>query len=95
MMIFTTVFPAQEMATYAIIAPGSALPQQVAGDTPQNHPIIDITKNVMTAKYIAIDFIDFSTGYVPGIYIMRQTPMGWAFSESRPAVSVSVTVSTA
>ena len=65
MMIFTTVFPAQEMATYAIIAPGSALPQQVAGDTPQNHPIIDITKNVMTAKYIAIDFIDFSTGYVP------------------------------
>jgi len=56
-----TPFAAQERTMYAIIAPVTALEQQVAGDRPLHQPTIAITKKADTANVIATDLVNVFT----------------------------------
>lgn len=56
-MIAITPLPAIVMAMYVMIAPPTALEQHVAGERPQNQPIMLIMKKIITAKVVALDRI--------------------------------------
>ena len=45
------------MAMYVMMAPPTALEQHVAGERPQNQPIMLIMKKIITAKVVALDRI--------------------------------------
>ena len=56
-MIAITPLAAIVMAMYVMIAPPTALEQHVAGERPQNQPIMLIMKKIITAKVVALDRI--------------------------------------
>lgn len=56
-MIAITPLPAIVMAMYVMMAPPTALEQHVAGEKPQNQPIMLIMKKIITAKVVALDRI--------------------------------------
>lgn len=56
-MIAITPLPAIVMAMYVMMAPLTALEQHVAGEKPQNQPIMLIMKKIITAKVVALDRI--------------------------------------
>ncbi len=56
-MIAITPLPAIVMAMYVMMAPPTALEQHVAGERPQNQPIMLIMKKIITAKVVALDRI--------------------------------------
>ncbi len=50
---------------YVIIAPMTALEQDVAGERPLHQPTMAITKKMSTAKVVAIDLINvFTFGFL-------------------------------
>jgi hypothetical protein len=60
-MMLIMPLAAQEITTYVIIAPMTALEQHVAGERPLTQPTMAITKKTSTAKVVAIERIDFCT----------------------------------
>ena len=65
MIMVNTPLAAQEETMYVIIAPITALEQQVAGERPLHQPTMAITKKADTAKVVAIGLINvFTFGFL-------------------------------
>jgi len=59
--MLVTPLAAQEKTMYVIIAPMTALEQDVAGESPLHQPTMAITKKADTAKVVAIGRINVFT----------------------------------